>query len=460
MKKISVLSLIILTVSFSACAETELEKLWEKAKLNNPDIHSAEYTLEYAQSSLKYKRSLYPFSLNSSVSSGFNDIYENVIWYPNSSKASVSVSKKNPFGNSVTAGVSYSMDRGIIDYSAEEIDSDSIGYSKTPAVNLSVNQSLLPGIAYGVKDPNSEILRRNVRTAVYSKDGVEKNLIESLTDYYIQIRCLNRLLEKYKKYIEFYELKIDASNELVKKSKLSISDVWTLENKKWEYYKDFLETLNSKESIDIKLANLCGETVEEIFSDSELPDIENELFSYSISKEKILNDIEILKLQNVITRQDSAPSISVGASFSELTATDDSLGIDFIEDKTLLNWDFSLGISFSEFFSPSRKLRKQLFKNNLRIYEEKLDTVNKETANKQTEYKKIISSYESQLEKALEMHKNRIRLMNDYTELFSAGKCSKQEMEEVRLNATESECIYKNLEDNLWLYRWKKVQCK
>ena len=95
MKKISVLSLIILTVSFSACAETELEKLWEKAKFNNPDIHSAEYTLEYAQSSLKYKRSLYPFSLNSSVSSGFNDIYENVIWYPNSSKASVSVSKKN-----------------------------------------------------------------------------------------------------------------------------------------------------------------------------------------------------------------------------------------------------------------------------------------------------------------------------------------------------------------------------
>ena len=89
-----------------------------------------------------------------------------------------------------------------------------------------------------------------------------------------------------------------------------------------------------------------------------------------------------------------------------------------------------------------------------------MDTVNKETANKQTEYKKIISSYESQLEKALEMHKNRIRLMNDYTELFSAGKCSKQEMEEVRLNATESECIYKNLEDNLWLYRWKKVQCK
>ena len=52
------------------------------------------------------------------------------------------------------------------------------------------------------------------------------------------------------------------------------------------------------------------------------------------------------------------------------------------------------------------------------------------------------------------------KFVNDYEKLHSEGKCSKQELEEVRLNAAESECIYKNLEDNLWLYKWKRTQCK
>lgn len=119
-----------------------------------------------------------------------------------------------------------------------------------------------------------------------------------------------------------------------------------------------------------------------------------------------------------------------------------------------------MGISFSEFFSPSKKLRKQLYKNNLKICKEKLETINTETKNQQENLQNIIVSYESQLNQALEMHKNRLQLVNDYEKLHSEGKCSKQELEEVRLNAAESECIYKNLEDNLWLYKWKRTQCK
>lgn len=235
MKKHCILSLLILFTFLAASAETELESIWKTAILNNPDMHSAQYAYEYAQTSYHYKNSLYPLSLNYSVNSGFNDIYENIVWYPSSSKANISVSKKNPFGNSLSAGLSFGIDRGIIDYSAEEIDSDSIGYSKTPSANLSINQSLNPAIATGIKDPNAEILNRNILSAFYSINSVEKSLLETVTEYYIQIRCLNRLIEKYTNYIGFYELRIAAAKELFEKSKISISEIWTLENKKWEF---------------------------------------------------------------------------------------------------------------------------------------------------------------------------------------------------------------------------------
>ena len=239
-----------------------------------------------------------------------------------------------------------------------------------------------------------------------------------------------------------------------------MSEIWTLENKKWEFYKDYLESVNSRESLQYKIKNLCGNSFESFLTDSELPDAKNELFIYNISRQKVLNDIEILNLQNLITRQDTAPVLTLSGSFTETTKTDDSFEIDFVQDKSVLNWDFSMGISFSEFFSPSKKLRKQLYKNNLKICKEKLETINTETKNQQENLQNIIVSYESQLNQALEMHKNRLQLVNDYEKLHSEGKCSKQELEEVRLNAAESECIYKNLEDNLWLYKWKRTQCK
>lgn len=317
-----------------------------------------------------------------------------------------------------------------------------------------------PAIATGIKDPNAEILNRNILSAFYSINSVEKSLLETVTEYYIQIRCLNRLIEKYTNYIGFYELRIAAAKELFEKSKISISEIWTLENKKWEFYKDYLESVNSRESLQYKIKNLCGNSFESFLTDSELPDAKNELFIYNISRQKVLNDIEILNLQNLITRQDTAPVLTLSGSFTETTKTDDSFEIDFVQDKSVLNWDFSMGISFSEFFSPSKKLRKQLYKNNLKICKEKLETINTETKNQQENLQNIIVSYESQLNQALEMHKNRLQLVNDYEKLHSEGKCSKQELEEVRLNAAESECIYKNLEDNLWLYKWKRTQCK
>ena len=107
-----------------------------------------------------------------------------------------------------------------------------------------------------------------------------------------------------------------------------------------------------------------------------------------------------------------------------------------------------------------KKLKKQLYENNISVYSEKLKNIAEETENQQKNYEEIISLYEKQLEQVQKLHENRIQLEKDYETLFKNGKCSRIEMEEVRLNSLESECIYKNLSDNLWFYKWKRSQCK
>ena len=132
---------------------------------------------------------------------------------------------------------------------------------------------------------------------------------------------------------------------------------------------------------------------------------------------------------------------------------------DLFDDKNLLNWNLSLGINFSDFFSPTKKLQNQLFQSNLKICEEKLLKLNKEIENQKNNYQEIILIYEKQLQSALKIHKNRLELEEDCKKLFMAGKCSQLELQEIHLNTIESECIYKNLLDNLWFYKWKRRQC-
>ena len=140
MKRNTFILIFIIITSPFCFSETELENLWNRAKSYNADLHAADYSIEYANSSLKNKRSLYPYTLKSNLTSAFSDIYSDIAWYTTSSNASISVVKTNPFGNTISSGVSYEIGRGILDYFSESIDSETIGYSHIPAFSFSRNQ--------------------------------------------------------------------------------------------------------------------------------------------------------------------------------------------------------------------------------------------------------------------------------------------------------------------------------
>ena len=105
---------------------------------------------------------------------------------------------------------------GALDDITAALNNENIGYSHNPTVFLSIEQSLFPSFFQGVSyDPNVKILEKNLQMARYSKEAIEQSLIENITQYYIQQRCTLRMLEKYERYIQFYDKKIEAAKKLL-----------------------------------------------------------------------------------------------------------------------------------------------------------------------------------------------------------------------------------------------------
>lgn len=450
----------IMIFSSMVYSETELENLWNKAISYSIDVESADISLKNSIEAYENKRSLYPVSLKFSTESSFSDVYEDIAWYPSSAKASVAVSKSNPFGNSISGGVTYGVGRSVLNF-LQAVDSENIGYYHNPEVNLSVEQSIMPACFQGyVRNPEVLLIKNKVKDAEYSKDAVELSLKQNVANLYVQERNIIRQIERYEQTLSFYDEKIKALYELHEKSQGSLSEVWNLENKKWDYYKEYIESLNTKEGVELSLKNLCGELIQVNSTDSPFPDYDIAVTEYNPSVERLKLEMENLTMQNVVSKQSSAPKLSLGGTFSENTETNKYFVVNYVEDKTNFNWSFSLGISFSEFLSPSRKLKQIQYEDELTLCRERLKNMKEQNQDQKYNYEQLIISYQKQIERLKDIIKNRKKFRDDYDLLHKNGKCSKLELDEVNLSVIEAECIYENLCDYLWLYRWMRTQCR
>ena len=68
--------------------------------------------------------------------------------------------------------------------------------------------------------------------------------------------------------------------------------------------------------------------------------------------------------------------------------------------------------------------------------------------------------YQEQVEALYQIIENRKKLYSDYQQLYTEGKCSLLDYQEIGLTVTEAECIHSNLSDYLWLYKWMRAQEK
>ena len=440
---------------------TELETLWRLARENSYELHSASFAVEKAETEYKKHLSLYPFSLKLGTDSSFNDVYEKVEWFPGSAKVNVSFSKVNPFGNTVSGSVSYGLCRSVLDFFTETVEPENIGYSHSPEINLQISQSLFPaftGTGGKIINPQIKILKNSVETALYSKQEAELALFQAVAELYVQARCVLREIEKYSEYVDFYEKKIAAAEELLLRGKISASDMWSLESKKWEFCKNYLDAVGSRENIFLQLKNFCGMC--EVDEKSFLPDEKDFLFESDSKKKITLLEMENLTLQNNLLKQNSAPSLVLGGTVSEQTKAHKGFLTNYIEDKSVFAWNFSLSLSFSEFLSPTRRMKELFYRKNLDLYREKLKFLDEETENRRNNLCKIVELYEKQAVEMESVKRKREKLYSDYKTLFQQEKCSVLDVDEVHLSVTEAECVSASLRDNLWFYKWMEVQYK
>ena len=314
--------LFLLFFNLSLFSVTELEVLWEKGIKNSYEIISSKYSQEYALESLKYKNILYPYSMNSKISSSFTDGYSSVAWYPISSGIDVAFSKQNPGGNVVSLNLNYGFNRSILDIFSD-VTSENIGYSQVPSISLGVSQSLNPFFFQGLKtDPNILILKENVKLAQCEQATVERAIIENIAANYIQFRCLIRLLNKSEKYLDFYQKYQSLIEEQISSGFAATSDLWNIQKNYWDIYEEYVEYFNAKENVLMNLRNYSKEVVSVSVS-AELPSeffCREEMNPY---EQLIMLQMNKEKIQHVINNQSYSPVISFFGSFSEsVKATD------------------------------------------------------------------------------------------------------------------------------------------
>ena len=113
-----------------------------------------------------------------------------------------------------------------------------------------------------------------------------------------------------------------------------------------------------------------------------------------------------------------------------------------------------------KFFSPSKKINFLKYQGNVTYLVELLTSLDERNKTIKINYDEIISTYENQILKFKEILNNKEKNVRDYEKLFERGKCSVLDFEAVKVSYKESKCVYQNLQDSLWLYKWKRSQCK
>ena len=175
--------------------------------------------------------------------------------------------------------------------------------------------------------------------------------------------------------------------------------VWNLENKKWDCYKEYIESVNTKESIELSLKNICGETIFVSSTKSAFPNFNIPEIEYNPTIEQLLLEIENITMENVISKQSFAPKLFLEGTFSENTTVNRYFTVNYVDDKTNFNWSFSLGVSFSEFFSPSRRLKQMQYEDELILSKKCLKNVEEQNYYQKDNYEKLITLYEKQIKR-------------------------------------------------------------
>ncbi len=460
----ALVSILFLVSSFAFASETEdvarfseIERLWQKCEENSEDIFSARQNLEYYRTALNTSRVLYPLAFSLSVTPDFYKNYEQYSDELELGTASATLTQTLPGGAKVSAGASYGISSGYRNWNSTDGYTDK-GYSDYFSAQVQYSQSLNPYWINGEStNPAKEKLLLAAATGENNYIQAKKNTYSKVLSLYIQFRRNKRNLLIMEKQVELLHLNLESLKKMHVSNAAFLSDVWQAEKSLGEAKSSLNSYVLEKEEIIRSLSLLCGADLS-LFDEESLPENQTQLFDTDPFLSNMEIQMQVLKGQFLIDRQDSAPVLSFSASFKETSRLKEEISSRFHDGENYLHWSAGVSAKINNLYGGEDKLYKKKYETERSKYEKQIDDYKKRIFAEKLYYDNLISSYEENVRNAVENETNEKENYEGIKKLYENGQKRQIDVFSAEINYLRQKHALENLRDALWQAKWIRTQ--
>ena len=467
--KIFLLCSLIFFMSGRLAAEEKvsaLEQIWGRIINYNSEVLSARKNEEIAGINCDYYWLSFIPSVSISSTPVFSDISNGFSQPPENISSYISISERLPGGLSIgfVPGATFDKDMSFSDFA------NTLSFSLSLTQSLESFRELLLGEKEGSGLGNLEKEGLYLKKELYSayKEMIILAQIEAATDRYVSLRRLYRNIDLLEKNIMITDEIIDCMKAVYSLGQISLTEVFLQEENRTDYERELLACKENKQSISQALVESLGYPFSQenkegnkeksflfldeiVLSEIEVPCIFLDLnhIVCRVSSVELINldnpTARYLQLQNKIlennynlTCQNNSPYLAVQGNFS-------------VNNK---NWSLTASLNLPSNAFTSKTTLKKEFLETKKEYEQKL--LNNKYAREldKERYIKLVSLYESVLEKQKQDFENYKRIYDSKNLLFLQGEITKIELLQAEMAYKTAEMNIKNQEDTICLYRW------
>lgn len=442
--------LILIIASIEVYSFPTIEDLWNIALENNLDIITSENKLRSAEISAKTLDAFYSPSVSLSNQNTTNE-GKSITDIPLNTDTYIKITQPIPGGTSLSVTGDYS-------FNTAEYESDTY-ISQSLKLSFSLTQSLFPFWLQGtVKDPVklNGTLQRDYY--FYSKEYTKKKVFQEIIQNYAYALIYKNKMMSYSNTIDLVKKQIDALRQLQKTGGTNIAKITELENNKWTYEQDLISCKISYESYLQTIKKLCGNDIEfnddiyELINVKEMDELSS-LFSDPLNEQYILQ-IEMLKNENILNKQNNAPTLNISIVPQwNLETQKKEEWKDAWDLKGPSNWTTALSLDFSPLISSS-------IKNTSKQNDIEIDNilVSYEAYKNQKEfvkgqYEKLIQSFEKQREEVITLYDKAVLEERDLNLQVQKGAISSLDYESNVCQLNNCKLSKDCVEIYIWLYK-------
>ena len=439
-----------------------LEQIWRRIINYNSEVLSARKNEEIAGINQDYYWLSFVPSVSISSSPVFSDISKGFSELPENISSYISISERLPGGLSI----------GFVPSASFDKDMSFSDFSKSLSFSLSLTQSLESfwdlllgekgGNGLGNLEKDGLYLKKELYSAY--KEMIILAQIEAATDRYVSLRRLYRNIDLLEENIIITDKIIDCMKSLYSLGQISLTELFLQEQNRTDYEKELLVCKENEHSLSMALLESLGYPINEeeerksrlLLDEIVVSEIDfscnsldlKQLLS-KISSEEIINlnnpTARYLELQNKIlennyslTCQNNSPYLAVQGNF-------------FVDKK---NWSVTASLNLPSNAFASKTTLKKEFLETKKENEQRLLNNKYIRELDRGRYVKLVSLYESVLEKQKEDCENYKRIYDSKNLSFLDGEITKIELLQAEMAYKTAEMNIKNQEDTICLYRW------